>query len=145
MRMAALAALLILGGALSSALAGCSPSGSSVTNAAQASDPRFAGLDNEILNWRKEIIATDPLCQGQTADQKCESFEVACKAQRTVTPADQAKGVTGKVVAMITWNGFDQKFKHPQSGTQVAEFTKTGSGWTRAPHKSVYMQSCGDM
>lgn len=141
MRMAALAALLILGGAVG----GCSPSGSSVTNGGQASDPRFAGLDNEILKWRKEIIATDPLCRGTAADQKCDSFEVACKAERTVTPAEQAQGVTGKVVAMIAWNGFDQKFKHPQSGTQVAEFTKSGSGWTRAPHKPVYMQSCGDM
>jgi hypothetical protein len=136
-RAAALAALLILG----SAVGGCSPSASSVGPAAD----KYAGLDGEILKWRKEIIATDPLCQSQAADQKCESFEVACKAERTITPADQAKGVSARVVTMITWNGFDSKFKHPQSGTSAAEFAKTAQGWTRAKHGPVYMQSCGDM
>ena len=140
-RAAALAALLISG----AALAGCNPSGSSVTSRTQADEGKFAGLDGEILNWRKEIIATNPLCQSKAADQKCDSFEVACKAERTVTPAEQAQGVVGHVVTMLAWNGFDPKFQHAQSGTQVAEFTKTGKGWTRAPHGPVYMQSCGDM
>lgn len=129
---AALAALLILGG--------CGP-------AAQTGAPtdKFSGLDSEELNWRKEIIATDPLCKATAEDQKCSGFEVACKAERTVTPADQAKGITARVVVMMTWNGFDTKFNHPQSGTRAAEFTKTAKGWTRAPHGAVYMQTCGDM
>jgi len=133
---AALAALTILGA--------CSPSGQTGA-AGGGAGGKFAGLDGEILQWRKEIIATNPLCKSTVEDQKCQNFEVACKAERTVTPADQAKGVTARVVTLITWNGFDPKFNHPQSGTQAAEFTKTAQGWTRAPHKPVYMQTCGDM
>jgi len=133
MRPAAIAALM--------GLAACSQGGA----AGGGAGGKFAGLDGAILTWRQEIIATNPLCRSTVADQKCENFEVACKAERTVTPADQAKGVTARVVTMITWNGFDAKFKHPQSGTEAAEFTKTPSGWTRADHKPVYMQSCADM
>ena len=133
-RATALAALLILGG--------CGQGGQT-TGGAPAD--RFAGLDGEILTWRKQIIASDPLCKATADDQKCQSFEVACKAERTVTPADQARGVSAHVVVMMTWNGFDPKFKHPQAGTLAAEFTKTGSGWMRSPHGPVYMQTCGDM
>jgi hypothetical protein len=132
-RAAALAALLILGA--------CSQGGQ--TGGAPAD--KFAGLDGEELKWRKEIIATDPLCKATAEDQKCQGFEVACKAERTVTAADQAKGITARVVMMMTWNGFDPKFNHPQSGTRAAEFTKAGSGWTRAPHGPVYMQTCADL
>jgi hypothetical protein len=133
-RATALAALLILGG--------CSQGGQA---GGGAPADKFAGLDSQILTWRKEIIATDPLCKATAEDQKCQSFEVACKAERTVTPADQAKGVSAQVVVMMTWNGFDQKFKHPQSGTLAAQFTKAGAGWTRAPHGPVYMQTCADL
>jgi hypothetical protein len=144
MRVTALAALMILGGTLGG-LTGCGPNGSSVTSVTNPDTGKFAGLDGEILKWRQEIMATDPLCKSIVADQKCESFEVACKAERTVTPDEQAKGVSGHVVAMITWNGFDPKFGHAQSGTSVAEFSKTAQGWSRASHKPVYMQNCGDM
>ena len=144
MRAAALAALMILGGALGG-LTACGPNGSSVSSVANPDTGKFAGLDGEILKWRQEIIAADPLCKSTVADQKCESFEVACKAERTVTPEEQAKGVVGHVVAMVAYNGFDPKFQHAQSGTSVAEFTKSAGGWTRASHKPVYMQTCGDM
>ncbi|MFI4965055.1 MAG: hypothetical protein ACHP9T_06775 [Caulobacterales bacterium] len=132
-RAATAAVLLILGG--------CSQAGRS---GGQAQD-RFAGLDAEILKWRAQIIATDPLCKSQAADQKCQGFEVACKAERVVTPADQAGGVTAHVVTAITWEGFDPKFKHSQSGTRAAEFTKTASGWTRADHAPINMSSCADL
>ena len=132
-RAAVLAALSILGAC-----------GQQTQTGGQAGD-RFAGLDAEILKWRQDIIATDPLCKSQAEGEKCESFEVACKAERTVTPADQAKGVTTRVVTQMTWTGFDPKFKHQQSGTRVAEFSKTAAGWTRATHVPVYMQSCADM
>jgi hypothetical protein len=62
-----------------------------------------------------------------------------------VTPADQAGGVTAHVVTAITWEGFDPKFKHSQSGTRAAEFTKTASGWTRADHAPINMSSCADL
>jgi len=131
---AALAALLILGG--------CSQGGQA---GGGAGGDKFAGLDGEELKWRKEIIATDPLCKATADDQKCQNFEVSCKAERVVSPAEAAKGVTAHVVVMMTWNGFDQKFKHPQSGVQAAQFTKSASGWTRAPHGPVYVQTCADL
>lgn len=130
---AALAAVLILGGCDKAAPAG------------GASSDKFAGLDGAELNWRKEIIASDPLCKSTVEDQKCSGFEVACKAERTITPAEQAKGVTAKVVVMMTWNGFDPKFNHPQSSTRAELFSKTAAGWTHSPHGTVYMQTCGDM
>jgi hypothetical protein len=130
---AAVAALLILGA--------CSPA---ATSGGKPAD-KFAGLDNEILAWRKDIIATDPLCKSTVEDQKCAKFEVACKSERVVTPAEAAQGVQAHVVAMITYDGFDLNFKQAQSGTKAAEFTKTAKGWTRADHGPVYMQTCGDM
>lgn len=132
-RAAALAALSVLGA--------CSQSGSS---GGQAAD-KFAGLDNEILTWRKQIIAADPLCRATSEDQKCQSFEVACKAERTVTPADAAKGITARVVTAMTWNGFDPKLKQAQAGSRTSEFTKGPSGWTRADHAPVNMSSCADL
>jgi hypothetical protein len=133
-RAAALAALLILGG--------CSQG---APTAGGAATDKFAGLDAAELTWRKDIMASDPLCKSTVADQKCAKFEVACKAERTVTPAEQAQGVTAHVVAMMTWDGFDPKFQHAQSGTKAAEFTRGSKGWTRADHGPVYMQTCGDM
>jgi hypothetical protein len=124
-----------------SMLAACNQSGSS---GGQAAD-KFAGLDNEILNWRTQIIAADPLCKGTAEGQKCQTFEVACKAERTVTTADTAKGITARVVTAITWNGFDPKLKQAQAGSRTSEFTKGPSGWTRADHAPVNMTSCADL
>ena len=132
-RAAAIAALMMLGA--------CSQGGGS----AGGTQDKFAGLDGEILKWRTDIMATDPLCKSQVADQKCESFEVACKAERTLTPEDQAKGGSARVVAAITWNGFDAKFQHAQSGSRTAEFDKSASGWTRTEHAPVNMSSCADL
>ncbi len=136
-RVAALAALSILGGVLG----GCSPA----SKTAGGSADKFAGLDGEILTWRKEILAGDPLCKSQVEGQKCDTFEVACKAERTVTPDDQAKGISARVVTAMTWNGFDAKFQHAQSGSRTAEFVKGGTGWTRAEHGPVNMTSCADL
>ena len=133
-RAAAIAALMVLGA--------CSQGGKAAGGGEQG---KFAGLDSEILKWRTDIMASDPLCKSQVADQKCESFEVACKAERTLTADDQAKGVTAHVVAAITWNGFDTKFQHAQSGTRTAEFDRSASGWTRAEHPPVNMSSCADL
>jgi hypothetical protein len=128
-----MAALSILGACSQSAPAGGQATG------------KFAGLDNEILSWRKQIIAADPLCKGTSEDQKCQTFEVACKAERTVTPDDAAKGITARVVTAMTWNGFDPKLKQAQAGSRTSEFTKGPSGWTRADHAPVNMSSCADL
>lgn len=105
----------------------------------------FAGLDGEILKWRGEIVKSGRLCQGQAADQKCSGFEVACKAERTVTSAEQAAGVTAKVVAAMNWTGWDPKLKQAQAGSEAALFTKGPSGWTRTVNKPVNMSTCGDL
>jgi hypothetical protein len=128
---AAAAALLLL--------AACSP------KSASPGQDRFAGLDAAILKWRNDIIATDPLCGSQAADQKCQGFEVACKAERTLSADDAAKGITVRVVTAITWNGFDPKFKQPQAGARAAEFAKGASGWLRSGHPPVNMESCADL
>jgi len=131
-RAAAIAALLILGGCSQAQKTGAGPD-------------RFAGLDGAILKWRTDILASDPLCGSQAEGQKCQAFEVACKAERTVTPADRAKGITAHVVTAMTWNGWDPKLKQEQTGSRTAEFNKTGSGWTRADHAPVNMESCADL
>lgn len=128
---AALVALLILGA--------CSQADKS------AGDDKFAGLDSQILTWRQEILKGDKLCQSQAEGQKCEGFEVACKAERTVTPEDQAKGIATRVVAAMNWNGFDPKFKQPQRATATALFTRAKGAWTRTEHAPVNLGSCADL
>ena len=98
-----------------------------------------------VRRVRKAIIASDPLCRSQAEGEKCEGFEVACKAERTITPDDQAKGITARVVTVITWNGFDAKFKHGQNGSRAVEFAKGPAGWTRTDHPPVNMSTCADL
>jgi len=140
MRAAALAALMMMPVLT---LGACSPSGPSAGGAPDQG--KFAGLDGQILTWRKAIIASDPLCKSQAEGEKCEGFEVACKAERTITADDQAKGITARVVTVITWNGFDAKFKHGQNGSRAVEFAKGPSGWTRTDHAPVNMSTCADL
>ena len=131
---AGMAALLILGG--------CDQGGQSTGRAAP---DRFAGLDTEILNWRLQILGADPLCKSPVAAQKCQSFEVACKAERTVTPEEQARGITAHVVAAMTFEGYDPKLRQAQSGARTVEFTRAANGWTRAEHPPVNTSSCADL
>jgi hypothetical protein len=138
LRAAALAALMFP----LATLGGCGPAGQPAGGGDQG---KFAGLDGQILNWRKAIIASDPLCTSQAEGEKCEGFEVACKAERTITAEDRARGVTARVVASITWNGFDAKFRHPQNGTRAAEFIRGRAGWSQAEHTPVNMSTCADL
>jgi hypothetical protein len=115
------------------------------TAGAAAGADKYAGLPAEMLTWRTGIVAADPLCKSTDKDKKCQGFEVACKAERPVTVDDQAKGVTARVVAAITYSGFDPKFGHAQDGASAAEFVKTAAGWTRSEHKPVNMSTCGDL
>ena len=108
-------------------------------------DHKFTGLDQEILTWRQDILNGDKLCRSVVEGQKCEGFEVVCKAERTVTPDDRARGVTAKVVAALTWNGFDVTFKQSQRATATALFTRTHGAWTRSQHAPVNLSSCADL
>ena len=128
-RAAAIVALLILGG--------CGQSEKAAGDGGQ-----FAGLDGEVLKWRAEIVKTDALCQNP--DQKCVDFAVNCKAERTVTADDKARGVTAHVVAAMDWSGWDPKLKQVQMASATAEFTKAGGAWSRAAHRPVNMSTCAD-
>ena len=128
---AAIAALLLLGA--------CSQADKA------ASNDKFAGLDGQILEWRKEVLKDDKLCQSQVEGQKCVGFEVACKAERSITPDEAARGVTAKVVAALNWNGFDPKFKQAQRATAAALFTRTKGSWARTEHAPVNLSTCADL
>lgn len=130
---AVLAALLILGA--------CAPA---KTDGGKSAD-KFAGLDAEILKWRTDIIATDKLCKSTEADKKCQSFEVACKAERELTAEDRSKGVTAHVVAAMVWEGWDPALRQVQSGARTVQFSKAAAGWTRADHAPVNTSSCADL
>jgi hypothetical protein len=130
-RAAAIAALLVL--------VACSQADKSAGN------DKFAGLDKQILTWRQEILKSDKLCQSQAEGQKCQGFEVTCKAERTITPGEQAKGVSAKVVAALNFSGFDQKFQQPQTGQATALFTNTKGSWSRLEHTSVNPNTCADL
>lgn len=151
-RAAALAALLILGA--SGSLAGCGKPSGGATGAAASGAASGAGDQSADLNaslkpemdrWRTEIIASDPLCKQTSADQKCKNFNVECKAERDLKADDGGKGVTHRVVAAMTFNGWDPKLKQSQDGTRTAEFVRTAAGWTRSEHPPVNLSTCADM
>ncbi|MDE2487389.1 MAG: hypothetical protein KGO51_08325 [Alphaproteobacteria bacterium] len=109
-----------------------------------ASNDPYAGLGDAIKGWKNDLAATQISCKRAPAGEKCDTFEVACKAQRTITPDDQAKGVTAKLVADMTWSGFDDKGA-PQPSTAAALFTKANGAWSRSPTKPVNPDTCADL
>jgi hypothetical protein len=119
-------------------LTACSPGGGGGDAAKPGEDPKFAGLDAQILQWRGEIDKTDPTCKAGG----CADYEVACKAERTMTAEDTAKGATAKVIAAMTFNAKADPNARP--GSAFAEFTKSPSGWARAAAKPVNLSSCAD-
>ncbi|MBS0333543.1 MAG: hypothetical protein JSS35_12310 [Proteobacteria bacterium] len=137
-RAAAVAALLILGA--------CSQGAGGKTSSAggQPADLN-ASLKPEMDKWRTEIVASDPLCKQTATDQKCKNFNVECKAERDLKADDGAKGVTNRVVAAMTFSGWDPKLKQAQDGTRAAEFVKTASGWSRQEHPPVNLTSCASL
>jgi hypothetical protein len=137
-RAAALAALLILGACSKGAGGGHGAASGPLANL-------NASLKPQEDRWRTEIIASDPLCKQTGADKKCKNFNVECKAERDLKADDAGKGVTNRVVAAMTFNGWDPKLKQSQDGTRTAEFVKTASGWTRQEHAPVNLSSCADM
>jgi hypothetical protein len=130
---AAAAALLLL--------TACSKSG----GAGGETQDKYAGLDQAILKWRTDIVAADPLCVGAPAESRCLNFAVSCKVEQPLAADDAAHGVTARVLAAITWSGYDQKLKQAQDGAQAAAFAKGPTGWTRTTHKPVNMDSCAEL
>jgi hypothetical protein len=143
---AVVAALMIVSGTLTA----CSkPSGGAAQVAANGAGAQpadiNASLKPEMDRWRTEIIAADPLCKETSAEQKCKNFSVECKGERDLKADDAGKGVTSRVVAAMTFNGWDPKLKQSQDGSRAAEFVKTNAGWTRSEHAPVNLSTCGDM
>lgn len=110
---------------------------------AGSNDP-YSGLDDAIRAWKTEVAASDASCTRAPAGSKCEMFEVSCKAQRTITPDDQAKGVTAKLVADMSWSGFDDKGA-PTPDSAVALFEKAGGTWSRQSNPPVNPETCADL
>jgi hypothetical protein len=120
-------------------LAACSPGGSGAADPAKPSeDPKFAGLDAQILNWRADIQKTNPICKAGG----CVDYDVACKAEQTMTAEDTAKSATAKVVVAITFSSKSDPNAKP--GSAFADFTKTPAGWTRTDAKPVNLSSCAE-
>jgi hypothetical protein len=113
------------------------------TKTAAANDP-YSGLEDAIRGWKTEVTAADPSCRHPPAGAKCEMFDISCKAQRTITPEDQARGVTAKLVADMNWSGFDDKGA-PQPASAPALFEKAGGVWTHTATKPVNPVSCADL
>ncbi len=108
-------------------LAGCGPG--------DKADDAYAGLDRAIRDWRVALIASEPACQGKTAqgNEPCQAFEVSCKVEDPITPAERASGVTQRVLAAITWTAPDPAGGGGRPDSATAVFTRTADGWTRKP------------
>lgn len=116
------------------ALAACSPGAD--TAAKPGEDPKYAGLDVEILRWRAEIDKTNPTCKAGG----CQDYEVACKAESPMTADDTAKGATAKVIAAITFNAKDNPAARP--GSAFATFTKAKGAWSHVAAEPVNLSTC---
>ncbi|MBR7620798.1 hypothetical protein JKL49_15495 [Phenylobacterium sp. 20VBR1] len=120
--------------AAAAVLASCSP------KAKTGAEAKYAGLDEAILAWRQQIVKTDKACSAKA--DGCQSFEVGCKGEREITPIDQAKGVSAKLVVAMSWEGWDavRSEYRPESG--FSEFTKVDGGWLRGATAPVNLSTC---
>jgi hypothetical protein len=131
----ALAGLLA---ASTAALGGCERSASAVSNGGD----KYAGLDEAIHGWRDAIVASQPACRAKAGDKGCQSFEVACKAERPIGPGEQAKGVSAKVVVAMRWQGWNAAKDEFQDAPGFAEFAKVGDAWRRREAGRVNLSTC---
>ena len=106
-----------------------------------AGDP-YAGFDAEIAPWGADLEATHPQCAAKVAGKGCEAFEVTCKGARDLTAADQAKGVTGKIIAAMTFRSTSAQEGGGETGSAFAEFSRAKGAWTRAEAKGVNLATC---
>ena len=122
--------------AAAAALSGCGQA----STASSAGD-KFAGLDEAIRSWRTEIQSSEPACQAK-GGKGCEAFEVVCKAERAIPAEAQAKGESAKVVAAMRWSAWDETRAEAKPASAVAEFSRTGSSWTRVEAGPVNLSTC---
>lgn len=120
--------------AAAAVLASCSP------KAKTGAEVKYAGLDQAILAWRQQIVTTDRACTAKA--DGCQSFEVGCKGEREITPSDQAKGVTAKLVVAMSWEGWDANRSEYHAESGFSEFTKVAGAWLRKSTGPVNLSSC---
>lgn len=126
---------LVIAGLL--ALGGCGQAAKTAANP----DDKYAGLDEAILGWHAAIKAADAACKAKDG-KGCQGFEVACKGEREIAPAEQAKGVSAKVVVAMSWEGWDEARAEYRLSSGFAEFNKVGGAWTRADAGPVNLSTC---
>jgi hypothetical protein len=119
-------------------VAGC---GAKPTASEADSQARYAGLDQAIRAWRADIVKTQAACKGP-AEQGCQSFEVACKVEREIAAEEQAKGVSAKVVAGMSWQAWSAAHGEALPAAGFAEFTRTGSTWSRSGPLNGNLTTC---
>ena len=120
-------------------LAGC---GAQTPKAEAGGDARFAGLDQAIRVWRADIVKTQAACKGAAAQPGCRGFEVACKVEREIAPEEQAKGVSAKVVAGMSWEAWSAAHGEALPVSGFAEFTRTGATWSRSAPLKGDLTTC---
>jgi hypothetical protein len=124
-------------------LAGCGPKAKPGAGAkAGGAEARFAGLEEAILAWRNDIQKADAACQDRTPGRGCQTFEVACKAERPITPAEQARGVSAKVVAGMSWTAWDPQRAEAMPVSGFSQFTNTRGTWSRGKQLSGNLATC---
>ena len=120
------------------ALGGCGEAGKS----ASAGQDQYAGLKEAIAAWHGSIKATNAECKAKPDGAGCQGFEVACKGAREIDPAEQAKGVSAKVVVAMSWEGWDPARAEFRSESGFAEFNKVDGTWTRTETGPVNLSTC---
>jgi len=126
-------------GAAALLLSACGESGG---KSASSGDDRFAGLDQAILAWKAHIEATHDSCKNKVDGAGCVDFQVACKAERAISEAERAGGVTERVVAAFRWQGWSPGGTEQLPAGASAEFDKAGGQWTRKETPPVNPTSC---
>ena len=107
-------------------------------------DPSFktTSYAPQIVAWRGAIEAEHPACKTKIEGKGCEGFEVTCKGARDLTAADQAKGVTARIVSSMRFAARMPDGSTGKAGSAFAEFTKAGDAWTRAETAPVNPSTC---
>lgn len=127
---------LIVAGLLT--LGGCGQGG----QGASAPQDQYAGLKQAIDGWHASIQSTDAQCQAKPDGKGCQGFEVACKGAREIPAAEQAKGVSAKVVVAMSWEGWDAARAEYRPASGFAEFNKVDGAWTRIAAGPVNLSTC---
>lgn len=107
------------------------------------SDDPYAGLDAAVKDWREAIVTTDAACARKAPEgEACQQFEVTCKVESPIGPAERSAGVTQKVLAAMTWTAHDPARGEQAPASATATFAKAGGGWTRAAAEPVNLRTC---